>query len=1529
MMRQIDQLQKEKRVLMGESDDEQDDMIPAGFFLHHDQSGDLDSLLTPSSPFDIGDVFSEEFTCPREDCQLLHQRYMEMQDRVQNIGFEPMGSFEQNASFELHQAGRAQGFEPEIMDTPVESDEAFELRQSGKAQGFEPEIMDTPVESEEAFELCQSGRAQGFEPEIMDTPVESVEAFELRQSGRAQGFEPEIMDTPVESEEAFVREAVQRAEADRILKHPEFRFQSSRDDEVVAEMKLDKRKDLNEDFNNGMEVREHFIAENDQPETAVSHFTPENSSSEEEVFLVEGFISSEVASRTEMEVDSIETPYTLAGRSLSLPSIHAGGDASVKPAEEPSKMQTYAKHFVQCIEELKSKSVSERESYFMKQSEIQEGLTSRTVDFSLGVEKVVKERKGRKRYASQSSPVKTEETNQFLRQYSYEAEDILSVDTGREKEKQIDLLPLESKVSCLEFQISFLEQKINNLEKDKRDVQIELDNEILQRQHLEEEIENLNIDVSQSEAKSGSERKSRRDRNQSGHHLQSSKDLEAKLDESALTCKYLEKSLSETQAKLEEERRIIMDKDREISDLKGQVHVLSVEKSEVEYHKLRMEENLENIQEEIDPLLSQIKTQQKEIEILKLKVPEQTSLYNQHKETQTVENVDIEAKLGHSVLTSKNLEKSLSETQEKLEEERRNMKEKDREISDLKGQIHVLSVEKSEVEYHKLRMEENLENIQEEIDTLLTQIKIQQREIETLKMRGSERQRSADTSDQQTQTFENMGETHVRTLKLRSGYDKSDQEEFTSESVNSTYTASSNVLSGGVVEKLKVELTAAEEEIQRLNVQVIKKTDEIGELESGVLDLQDRLTLKNAEVHSLCEKMQELEKENVELKTQKLNRQSSADELEMMKLRGQMFELNEVLVERGNEIVKLENIIAQLNTEVSRLETSDLDTSSESCQYCVDMDKTVKEKDAYIRKLEEHLLGQSMLPSRSVVSSREVTPTQSPRGGAADHHHTASRCGSTPVLSLRNRDDGLSEARRGSTPVVEHGPESPRDGEKTPTETTVPPLFLPQNTNSAHTNVKEGQKVLPRPDKADVITDNSSHISRESDSRFKTNRRKREQLSGRYKGHGPLLPWRSPLDDFSDQSTISAFSSPRLERGDLLDSHFVPELHSSFRSRSPTCSSVSGSVDGSERILSGLGPDQDGHVALENKHFELIDEITQLRRDLRETKSIYTQENALLQEALDREKWMKESMRSKLGMSGTIVNFDLSAELIALRQKVAMLQETNKMLHSENDKWLRKIQDQEQLVLQLREQLGQDLDNFGEVDILFGKQVLMLQKQRNDLLDKIHEKDLENNRLSNRIGDMNVIEENLRREKDFLKVKLREKEDVEAELVQRKLEMERLAQNQEKLEEMLYHKDEVERELMRQKRLLEMDLSEIEAKLEEKEGMLEIQKNQLLRELKGSASPSPEPDTVGKSADKRLSVHDDQNLVPSGQSDDRDEEEVCRLHSMLEEAEVQHSRAIQSLKHKYNSERQQTNDTLTEQHGDQRPSGTSEQDHEV
>lgn len=117
-------------------------------------------------------------------------------------------------------------------------------------------------------------------------------------------------------------------------------------------------------------------------------------------------------------------------------------------------------------------------------------------------------------------------------------------------------------------------------------------------------------------------------------------------------------------------------------------------------------------------------------------------------------------------------------------------------------------------------------------------------------------------------------------------------------------------------------------------------------------------------------------------------------------------------------------------------------------------------------------------------------------------------------------------------------------------------------------------------------------------------------------------------------------------------------------------------------------------------------------------------------------------------------------------------------------------------------------------------------------MDQLKERELENNKLFSKLGDLMILEENLRREKDLLKVKLSERESIEDEFYEKKMELQRQVGYQRKLEDIIYYKNLIEKELMKQKRLFEMDFFEIEFKFQEKEELFEIQRSQLLREFR-------------------------------------------------------------------------------------------------
>lgn len=333
--------------------------------------------------------------------------------------------------------------------------------------------------------------------------------------------------------------------------------------------------------------------------------------------------------------------------------------------------------------------------------------------------------------------------------------------------------------------------------------------------------------------------------------------------------------------------------------------------------------------------------------------------------------------------------------------------------------------------------------------------------------------------------------------------------------------------------------------------------------------------------------------------------------------------------------------------------------------------------------------------------------------------------------------------------------------------------------------------------------------------------------------------------------------------------------------------SVQGSVDVSERIRSGLKAEEDGHLALELKQFELVAEITKLRRDFRETKALYSKETALLTEALEKEKLANELRgMSDLSLEHN-VGSNLSHDVLKLRKEVATLREQNKLLNIDCDRWVERLKEQEQIVADLKERISQNTSGYEEIEEVFGRQLALLQKQREELIDKLKDRERENSSLSANLGEKGILEETLRKEKDVLSAKLKEKEKIEEELLEKKLLLEEQANKQKELEDIVYQKDLNEIELMKQKRILEEELREIESRFRDREENLNFEKNQLLNELREKRT---------KAVRSRLSESEDEVSSVCSESSAFSERNIGRLEVMLEEVEKQHSLAVNVLR---------------------------------
>ncbi|XP_067649868.1 muscle-specific protein 300 kDa-like [Haliotis asinina] len=274
---------------------------------------------------------------------------------------------------------------------------------------------------------------------------------------------------------------------------------------------------------------------------------------------------------------------------------------------------------------------------------------------------------------------------------------------------------------------------------------------------------------------------------------------------------------------------------------------------------------------------------------------------------------------------------------------------------------------------------------------------------------------------------------------------------------------------------------------------------------------------------------------------------------------------------------------------------------------------------------------------------------------------------------------------------------------------------------------------------------------------------------------------------------------------------------------------ITGTVNSAGTIV----PEDYAKVALEIHHSELVEEISRLRRDLHETKATYARELALLQEQLEREKvarllWLEK----KVPDDQLIKELPLQTDVIELRQEVALLKENNKMIMNDNKKLMEQVRDKECVLMQFRDKY--DLQSMELEEFSHGSdtQLLMMQKQRDELLEELKDFHSEHERLLSVLDARTVMEETLRREKEMLLEKLVQHEDVQNISTQKHSELEFVRGEQRRLEQLLLLKDENEQQLQKQKRVLEEELFDIEGRLKEREAFLEEEKLRLLREVK-------------------------------------------------------------------------------------------------
>ncbi|GFS21841.1 male barren-3 protein [Elysia marginata] len=363
-------------------------------------------------------------------------------------------------------------------------------------------------------------------------------------------------------------------------------------------------------------------------------------------------------------------------------------------------------------------------------------------------------------------------------------------------------------------------------------------------------------------------------------------------------------------------------------------------------------------------------------------------------------------------------------------------------------------------------------------------------------------------------------------------------------------------------------------------------------------------------------------------------------------------------------------------------------------------------------------------------------------------------------------------------------------------------------------------------------------------------------------------------------------------------------------------------------------------IGLQDK--ELADELKKLHKDMKETKALYSRENILLQEALHRDWKAKHNVMSKtdpnlvfrrtasdssscpISDMGFFQNnrsgLSNTPGVEIVKQRLEICLEQNRMLERENNTLRAKIREQEATVVQLKVKLEQKEHDTQHWRDSFSSQIRALQSQRNDLMQLI--RDLDSGKKNSSLCD-SFPNESLSEGRDEktntaqkiqqdLMERLEELDHLHRMLTQRQVELQHCESERRHLEQLCLLKDLTEMQLMRQKHLMEEQLSELELRLRERETTLVEEKTKLLAELKHKDASLPVLDGNSGFADQ-IACLSDSHLLGSGSPRDllsspKDSAVLRNSTSTLkachtppaspEEVDRQHLEAIERLRSK-------------------------------
>lgn len=350
--------------------------------------------------------------------------------------------------------------------------------------------------------------------------------------------------------------------------------------------------------------------------------------------------------------------------------------------------------------------------------------------------------------------------------------------------------------------------------------------------------------------------------------------------------------------------------------------------------------------------------------------------------------------------------------------------------------------------------------------------------------------------------------------------------------------------------------------------------------------------------------------------------------------------------------------------------------------------------------------------------------------------------------------------------------------------------------------------------------------------------------------------------------------------------------------------------------LDGAGNESWSHIEmLDLQDKELAEELNRLQHDLREAKEVFSKESVLLQEALHKDSMSKNltliapseknvTTNANVGLSDSrLRKRETHGNLDMLEQKLIICMEQNQMLEDENVSLRKRIREQAAVINFLKSRLQQKDQETEVWQKSVNKQLITLQNQRCDLLQLLQDMDSgKESKLSDTLQG-SLREESLRTAQEDLKARMEELDHLNKMLTQRQVELQHCEAERKHLEQLCLLKDETEIQLMKQKRLMEEQLNQIESHLTERENVLMEEKTQLLQELKDNRFHLSKVPELSQTSSQSLSSHIPLSSVSGGMNLNRDQSATPVLSHIssqpdAQDVDRQHSEAVEKLRAK-------------------------------